>query len=127
MHYKGLEIWKKARLLVIEIHRLTMEDLPKFEMFETGSQIRRSIKSVKANIVEGYSRRDYKQDFFHFLVIAEGSAEETIDHLETLFETGSLKSEEKYRKIHDELDILVRMLYSFRRSMQSSHLPTPMK
>lgn len=63
---------------------MTLEDLPKFEIFEVGSQIRRSIRSVKANIVEGYARRDYKQDFFHFLVIAEGSAEETIDHLETL-------------------------------------------
>jgi len=41
--------------------------LPKFEMYEEGSQIRRSAKSVAANIVEGYGRRRYKQEFIRFL------------------------------------------------------------
>jgi len=53
MNYKDLEVWKKARELVLGIHCMTVEDLPKFEMYETGSQIRRSMKSVRANIVEG--------------------------------------------------------------------------
>jgi hypothetical protein len=44
--YKTLEVWQLARDLVIDIHRLTIEKLPKFEMFEEGSQIRRSVKSV---------------------------------------------------------------------------------
>ncbi len=66
MRYKDLEIWIMARDLTIEIHRMTLSDLPKFEMYETGSQIRRSIKSVKSNIVEGYGRRRYKLDFLHF-------------------------------------------------------------
>jgi 23S rRNA-intervening sequence protein len=57
MSYKELEIWKIADELVTEIHKMTLNDLPKFEMFETGSQIRRSIKSVKSNIVEGYGRQ----------------------------------------------------------------------
>jgi four helix bundle protein len=60
MGYKDLEIWKIANELVKDIHSMTLNDLPRFEMFETGSQIRRSIKSVKANIVEGYGRRNYK-------------------------------------------------------------------
>jgi four helix bundle protein len=53
MSYKKLNIWKKSRELVIDIHKMTLA-LPKFELYETGSQIRRSIKAVKANIVEGY-------------------------------------------------------------------------
>ena len=52
--YRKLEVWKLARDLVIDIHKMTLRELPKFEMFEVGSQIRRSIKSAKANIVEGY-------------------------------------------------------------------------
>jgi four helix bundle protein len=67
MNYEDLEIWKLANELVIEIHLMSLADLPKFEMYETGSQIRRSIKSVKANIVEGYGRRHYKNEFLHFL------------------------------------------------------------
>ena len=90
MSYKKLEVWQLARELVIDIHKLTLEDIPKFEMYELGSQIRRSVKSVKATIVEGYGRRGYKQDFLRFLTYAIASNDETIDHLETLFETGSL-------------------------------------
>ena len=44
-------------------------DLPKFEMFEEGSQIRRSSKSVRSNIVEGYGKRHYKNDFIRFLTL----------------------------------------------------------
>ena len=57
MSYKKLEIWPLARELVIDIHRMTLNKLPKFEMFEEGSQIRRSVKSVKSTIVEGHGRR----------------------------------------------------------------------
>ena len=48
MSYKSLEIWQLARDLVIDIHKMTLTELPKFEMYEVGSQIRRSSKSVKS-------------------------------------------------------------------------------
>ncbi|MCL6099329.1 MAG: four helix bundle protein [Bacteroidetes bacterium] len=51
MSYKNLEIWKLSRDLVIDIHEMTISKLPKFEMYEIGSQIRRAIKSVRSNIV----------------------------------------------------------------------------
>ena len=70
--------------------------LPKFEQYEMASQIRRSVKSIKSNIVEGYGRRRYKLEFIRFLVIAHASCDETIDHLETLFETHSFKNENLY-------------------------------
>ena len=121
MKYKDLEVWKKAKDLVAEIHKMTLEDLPKYEMYETGSQIRRSMNSVRANIVEGYGRRCYKQDFIHFLVYAESSTDETIDHLETLFETGSLKSREKYNILHERLEILGKMLNSLITKVRQDH------
>jgi putative protease len=55
LHYKELEIWKRSRSLVISIHRMTVEDLPKYELYETGSQIRRSMKSVNPFIVHPFS------------------------------------------------------------------------
>jgi four helix bundle protein len=64
--------------------------LPKFETFEEGQQIRRSSKSVCSNIVEGYGRRFYKQDDIKFIIYSLSSNDETIHHLEMLFETKSL-------------------------------------
>ena len=46
MSYKKFEIWQLSRELVIEIHKMTLSKLPNFEMYEEGSQIRRSSKSV---------------------------------------------------------------------------------
>jgi four helix bundle protein len=55
--------------------------LPKYELYETGSQLRRSSKGITANIVEGYGRRKYKADFIRFLIYAHASCDETILHL----------------------------------------------
>ena len=105
MSYKNLEIWKLADELVVAIHEMTITKLPKFEMFEEGSQIRRSCKSVKSNIVEGSGRKRYKAEFIKFLVYALGSNDETIDHLETLYKTKSLQDEVLYNYLHDKLEI----------------------
>jgi four helix bundle protein len=120
MSYKNLEVWKLANEVVIEIHFMTLRDLPKFEMYEVGSQIRRSSKSIKSNIVEGYGRKNYQLDFAHFLVFALGSTLETADHLETLFLTKSLTDEKKYRKLADQLDKIGRMLNLFIQKARSN-------
>lgn len=121
MSYKKLEIWHLAREVVVEIHEMTVHELPKFEMFEVGSQIRRSVKSVKSNIVEGYGRKYYKLEFIRFLIFALASNNETIDHLETLFETGSLKNEKRFNELRDKLDKLGRKINSFLQAVQKGH------
>ena len=123
MSYRSLEIWRLAKGIVVDIHMMTLQELPKFEMYETGSQIRRSSKSIKANIVEGYGRRIYKADFLKFLIYAHSSVDETIDHLETLFETGSLKNEQRYQDILTRLNSLGKMINGFIRSVQKNHTP----
>ena len=47
MSYKNLEIWERAKEVSITIHKMTLTELPKFEMYEEGSQIRRSSKSIR--------------------------------------------------------------------------------
>jgi four helix bundle protein len=96
--------------------------LPKFELYEEGSQIRRSMKSVKATIVEGYGRRRYKQEFIRYLTYALASCDETTDHLETLSETGSLADDKLFQDLHDRLQVLGRKLNLFLRSVETSHL-----
>ena len=75
MSYRKLMIWQQARSLVIDVHKMTLTKLPSFELYEQGSQIRRSIKSVKSNIVEGYGRRRYKQDYIRFITYAHASCD----------------------------------------------------
>ncbi len=122
MSYKKLEVWQLAKEVAVEVHRMTMVDLPKFEMYEEGSQIRRSAKSVRSNIVEGYGRRNYKQDFIKFLYYALGSNDETIDHLEGLFDCGSLTDEKKYMGIKEKCELLGKKLNNFIKSVEKEHI-----
>jgi four helix bundle protein len=73
MSYKNLEIYQLSMEMALAIHKMTISELPQFEMYETGCQIRRSSKSVKSNIVEGYGRRKSSREYIHFLTIARGS------------------------------------------------------
>ena len=119
--YKKLRIWEQARELVIEIHRMTLSQLPKFEMYEEGSQIRRSMKSVKSNIVEGYGRRRHKAEYVRFLDFSYASALETIDHLETLHETESLRDANLFASLHERLTQLSKSIYLFTRGVETHH------
>lgn len=121
MSYKNLEIWKLAREVVIDVHKMTITELPKFEMFEEGNQIRRSSKSVKATIVGGYGRRTYKQEFLKFLVYALASNDETLDHLETLRETESLKNDNLYKQLHEKVDKQGRKINLFIKAVEENH------
>jgi four helix bundle protein len=121
MNYKDLEIWQLSREVVIELHKMSLE-LPKFEMYEEGSQIRRSSKSVKSNIVEGYGRRNYKNEYIRFITFALASNDETLDHLETLFETGSLNDKDFYDNLHNKIELLGKKINRFLQSVQTDHL-----
>lgn len=67
--YKDLEIYKRSYDLALKVHDLTMK-LPKHELYEEGSQARRSSKGITSCIVEGYGRKRYKAEFIKFLVYA---------------------------------------------------------
>ena len=66
--YKELEIFRIAFDLSTRVHHASLK-LPKFEIFEQGSQIRRSSKSVKDTISEGYGRRKYKPEYIKYMSI----------------------------------------------------------
>ena len=120
MSYKNLEIWRLSNELAIEIHEMTLL-LPSYELYEIGSQIRRSSKSVKSNIVEGFGRRKYKADFIKFLMYALASNDETADHLETLFLTKSLKDEILFNALKEKNMLLGKKLNKFFSAVQKKH------
>jgi len=118
--YRDLDIYKKAHKLAVEIHEMSLK-LPKFELYEEGSQIRRSSKSIKSNIVEGFGRRRYKQEFIKFLSYSLASCDETRDHLDNLYETKSLRDKVRYEYFCEEYDHLGKMMSNFIKSVNSSH------
>jgi len=120
MSYQKLQIWQLARELTVEVHNMTLK-LPKFEQLEEAQQIRRSIKSVRSNIVEGYGRRFYKNDYIKFIIYALASNDETIDHLDILFETKSLADEKLYKELREKFEILGRKINNFLRSVEKDH------
>ncbi|WP_235689681.1 four helix bundle protein [Fulvivirga lutea] len=119
MSYKNLEIYQLARHNSTLIHEMSLQ-LPKFELYETGSQIRRSSKSVRSNIVEGYGRRRYKNEYIRFLTYAISSNDETLDHLESLFETKSLNNEDIYKQLVDQTNLLGKKLNRFISALSNS-------
>ena len=121
MSYKKLKIWQMAKELTVDIHNMTVSALPRHEMYEEGSQIRRAIKSVRSNIVEGYRRREYKQDFIRYLVIAHASCDEALDHLEILHETGSLTDKSLFSDLNSRIYDLGRALGGFQRTVEAQH------
>ena len=66
--------------MAIEVHSMSLK-LPKYELYEQGSQIRRSSKSIKDTIAEGYGRKRYKSEFIRYLIFAHASCDETISQL----------------------------------------------
>jgi len=118
--YKKLEIYQLAHDLALEIHTLTLA-LPRWEMTEEGSQLRRSSKSVAAQIVEGYGLRIYKKDFLLYLHRAYASTIETVEHLELVCKTGSLKDEALYVKLFNQYTVLAKKLMRFIQAVANGH------
>ena len=81
--YKDLDIYNLSFEYAIEIHKITLK-LPNYELYEVGSQLRWSSKSIVNNIVEGYGRRKYKADFIKFLIYSQASLLESTNQLEMI-------------------------------------------
>lgn len=117
--YRDIQAYQMAHELGLACHRLAME-MPKVEMYETGSQLRRASKSVSANIVEGFGRRRYKAEFVKYLVYAHASCDETIEWLTYISEL--------YPDLKDQTDPIVKLanntggkLNKFIQSVEAHH------
>ena len=118
--YRDLEIYQLSHRLAVEIHKVSL-NLPRFELYEEGSQIRKSSKGVPSTIVEGFGRRRYKNDFIRFLVYAHSSCDETIEHLQLLFDTESL-DKDTFDHYFNEYTNLSKKIYRFIQSVAEGHL-----
>ena len=74
--HKGLKVYQLSYKLAMEIFRLSKQ-FPKEETYSLTDQIRRSSRSVAANVAEGYRKRRYPKHFVSKLSDADGEATET--------------------------------------------------
>ena len=106
--YRDLEVYRRAKALVVPMHRLVAE-FPAHERFDLCDQMRRASKSVAANIVEGYSHKDTPGKAKLFWRNAMGSANEMVEHLETAVALG-YASQDTCRPYIEEYTITAKQL-----------------
>ena len=118
--YRDLEIYQLAHRLGVDLHKFSLR-LPKHELYESGSQLRRASKSISANIVEGYGRRRYKADFIHFLVYAQASCDETVEWVEYIRDCYDGQIQKEAVAFLSTLDELGRKLNRFIQAVEAGH------
>lgn len=74
--FRDLLVYKKSRMLSREIFGLTKK-FPKEEAYSLIDQIRRSSRSVGAQIAEAWAKRRYEKHFINKLTDADGEQHET--------------------------------------------------
>ena len=111
MRVKELKVYKRSYDISIKIHKITM-GFPKIEQYGgIADQIRRSSKSIVANIVEGYAKQNfYKSDFKRMLIYSLASCDETQLWIEISKDLGYM-DDNTYKTIYQELDEIGKMLY----------------
>jgi len=109
--FETLKVWQKAHAFMLEIHRQLLPFLPKEEKYGLSDQIRRSSKSVGANIAEG-SGRFYYMDNVRFCYQARGSLDETINHLKVALDLGFCEKD-LYDELREQAEGIRRMLNGY--------------
>ena len=117
--YRDLEVYQLGFEFAVEVDRVS-KTLPKHELYEVGSQLRRAVKAIPANLAEGFGRRRYKQDYIRFIVYALASCDETHVHLDMPFRTDSLPKS-SYDDLLTKCDTLGRKLNRFLQGVIEHH------
>ena len=107
-----LEVYKKSFDAAMAIF-VTTKKFPKDEMYSLTDQIRRSSRSVCANLAEAWRKRRYKAAFISKLSDAEGEAAETQVWIQFALSCGYLDhntSDSLYRSYDEILRMLVAMI-----------------
>ncbi|QLE00091.1 four helix bundle protein [Galbibacter sp. BG1] len=85
MNFKDLIVYQKAFSLSMQIFEISKK-FPKEETYSLTDQIRRSSRSVSANIAEAYRKRAYPKHFYSKLTDCDAENSETQVWLQFAFE-----------------------------------------
>ena len=107
--YRDLKVYQLSYQLALQIHELT-KFYPKEEKYSLTDQIRRSSRSVPANIAEAWKKRRYKKSFIAKVIDSAGEAGETEVWLDFSKDIGYL-DENEYEPLMVKYDEVNRMLF----------------
>lgn len=111
---EDLKVYQKLCNLTLEIHELTIS-FPKFELYELGSQLRRSSNSAPANLAEGFNNK-HTNIYLEGISRTQGELRETIHHLKVAFRKNYF-NKDKLQYFLKEYDICGRMLTNLEKSL----------
>ncbi|MCX6968523.1 MAG: four helix bundle protein [Verrucomicrobia bacterium] len=120
--YRELKVWQRAMDTAMEVYAHT-KHFPASELYSLTDQIRRSSRSVAANIAEAWRKRRYPAAFVCKLNDAEGEASETQTHIEFALRCGYI-SETPAKELDAHYEEILSMLVTMINSPEK-WTPTP--
>jgi four helix bundle protein len=119
MSVESLGVYQKSYQLALEIHSITRGFPSQEQVAGIADQLRRSSKSIPANIVEGYAKRQfYPAEFKRYLVTALGSCDESILWLKMSQDLQMLDSP-RAKALIERFQEVGKMIYGFIKSAHS--------
>jgi len=115
-HFRDLDVYRNAVAVGLRVYELT-KTFPNEERYALTDQVRRSSRSVCANIAEAWRKRRYEAAFVAKLNDAEGEAAETQVHLEFAFHHRYI-AEAEFRSLDDSYEKIIGQLV---RMIDQSH------
>ncbi len=112
--HSELRVYIKSFDVAMDIFRLT-SDFPREEIYSLTDQVRRSSRSVSANIAEAFRRRRYLKIFILKLNESEAEAAETQNWLDFALKCGYL-SKTKHQEMYTAYDQIIGMLVNMQKS-----------
>lgn len=113
--FEDLDVYQKLVQLHLEVHELTLT-FPKFELYELGSQLRRSSNSGPANLAEGWNNK-HINIYLEGINRALGELRETKHHISMAFNKKYL-SKERYDDLTTRYDECGKMLRGLEQSLE---------
>ncbi|WP_400080787.1 four helix bundle protein [Winogradskyella sp. R77965] len=104
MDFKKLLAYQKAFDLAMSIYEIS-KSFPKEETYSLTDQIRRSSRSVNANLSESYRKRRYPKHFISKLTDADGENSETSTWLDFAFACEYISIEQHKDLSHQGIEV----------------------
>lgn len=115
MNLEDLVVYNKLFQLTLEVHEVSMK-FPSFELYELGSQLRRSSNSVPANLAEVFGNK-HTNIFLEGISRAQGELRETIHHLKLSYAKNYI-TQEKFIDFKQRYTECSKMLYGLGESLK---------
>jgi len=109
-----LKVYRRLVELHLRVHELSLA-FPQFELYELGSQVRRSSNSAPANLAEGFNNR-HRNIYLECISRSLGEIRETQHHLMVAWRKKYLLKD-RYEEVVGEYNECSRMLRAIARAI----------